>query len=196
MKALQGATKMAFLGFWISHIFFTILIDGQVVVPHLFPTVLREFLAWYCALFSDPLMSSAVTSITSSAVTESSPSSLLWFQALVTCELCFQLPFFIVAVRMLLLRVQSSKHHEHDDRYPDWFRYACIAYGSHTATTMAPILATLIVSSTSTAQERVTITALYLPYLIFPLWILRLAVQDDNDDNSSTTISSISKKQS
>ena len=175
---------MAFLGFWASHIFFTIFIDGQVVVPQLFPPLLKEFLAWYCACFKDPLMSQA---------TITTPQ-LLWFRAMVSCEMCFQLPFFIVAVRMLLL---SNHHHHHHHQYPNWFRYACIAYGSHTATTMAPILATLLINNPdATLPERILITALYLPYLIFPLWILRLAVQDDNnddhdnDDNNNSSTSS------
>jgi hypothetical protein len=167
MKALQGATKTAFLGFWISHIIFTIILDGQVVVPHLFPTVLRELLVWYCSLSNDPLISKATT------------PELLWFQALVSCELCFQLPFLIAAVRMLSSSLYTST-------YPNWFRYACIAYGSHTATTMAPILATLITNPEATLPERVLITALYLPYLIFPLWILLLAVQDDSDKIESS----------
>jgi hypothetical protein len=182
MKALQGATRMAFLGFWASHIFFTIIIDGQVVLPQwLFPPLLRDLLAWYAALLNDPLMSNSSNNNSTNSSSDSSSNSdsstgtggLLWFQALVTCELCFQLPFFIVAVRML----NNNKH----NYYPNWFRHACIAYGAHTATTMAPILATLISNTeAATVPERVIITALYLPYLIFPLWILLLAVQDGN----------------
>ena len=93
--------------------------------------------------------------------------NLLWFQSIVTLELLFQLPFFFVALYYLS---DAS-----DKSYPDSFRTACIAYGAHTATTMAPILATLVTNSNATMTERMAVTAVYLPYLVFPLWILWIA---------------------
>jgi hypothetical protein len=177
----------------LAHFLYHIIIDGQVVLPQwLFPPLLRDLLAWYAALLNDPLMSNSSNNNSTKSSSNSSSSSnsdsntgtggLLWFQALVTCELCFQLPFFIVAVCML----NNNKYIHNICYYPNWFRHACIAYGAHTATAMAPILATLILNTeAATVPERVIITALYLPYLIFPLWILLLAVQDNGcgDDN-------------
>ena len=61
--------------------------------------------------------------------------------------------------------------------YPQWFCYACIAYGAHTATTMAlfsPPLRPIDVEAT--LVERIMLFGVYLPYLIFPLWILSIAV--------------------
>jgi len=154
MKALQGATRAAFLGFFGSHIIFTLIVDAQALLPpSFFPTVLQDFLAWYASTLKDPLMSN--------------PRELLWFQSLIACELIFQLPYFFVAVYM----IGSTQ-----TVYPDWFRSACIAYGGHAATSMSPILATLATNENSTVAERAMILSVYLPYLIFPLWILGIAV--------------------
>ena len=160
MKALQGATRTALLGFFGSHIIFTLIIDAQALLPpSFFPAFLQDFLAWYAATLKDPLMSN--------------PRELLWFQSLIACEMAFQLPFFFAAVFM----IGSSSR----TIYPDWFRSACIAYGAHTATTMAPILATLATNEKATVMERAVILSVYLPYLIFPLWILFIAAKSSTE---------------
>jgi EXPERA (EXPanded EBP superfamily) len=118
MRALKGATRTAFLGFFSSHIFFTLIIDLQALLPPaVFPKAMQDFLVWYATTLKDPIMSD--------------PQSLLWFQSLIFCEMFFQLPFFFVACYFL----RSSDAVATD--YPDWFRTACIAYGAHTATTLA-----------------------------------------------------------
>jgi hypothetical protein len=43
---------------------------------------------------------------------------------------------------------------------------------------MVPILATLVTNPDVSLQERFLITAMYIPYLIFPLWILGIAATD------------------
>ena len=85
---------------------------------------------------------------------------LLWFKSFVVCEVLLALPYFFVACSNLLQSQQTV--------YPDAFRVASIAYGTHTATTMVPILATLITNSDATLPERVLMTAVYMPCLIFP----------------------------
>ena len=170
MKALQGSTRAAFLGFFASHIVFTVIVDGQALAGSRYPEVLQAFLAWYVAVFNDPLMG------------HPSPQ---WFQSLVAAEYCLQLPFFFVACYYLSNNnsLTNSKLHTDDDDcycYPARFRSACIAYGAHTATTMVPILTALATNANASDFERCIILAVYLPYLFFPLWILYIAVTDDD----------------
>lgn len=155
MRVLHGATKKAFLCFFASHIVFTVLMDGQALAGSIYPVMLQDFQAWFVAVFNDPLMG----------------TTPLWFQSLVAAELCLQLPFFFVACNFLSNTSLSQ--------YPGWFRSACIAYGAHTATTMVPILSTLFTNKSATSMERYILLAVYLPYLIFPLWILYIAVKDE-----------------
>jgi len=159
MKPLEGATRTAFLGFFASHIIFTALVDGQALFGQWYPQSFQDLNAWYATIFKDPLMGAA-------------PGELLWFQSLVMCEILFQVPFFFAACYFLAVA---------KDNYPDSFRCACIAYGAHTATTMAPILTTLVTNSAASIIERIAILGLYLPYLIFPLWILAIAVTDNEE---------------
>jgi len=177
MEPLTGTKRLAFLGFFASHIFITLFVDGQALLsPRLFPAPLKSMLAWYVETMKDPLMANA--------------SELVWFQSLVACELVFQVPFFFAACYFLWSRGSGGGGGDSGSRgvYPEWFRYWCIAYGSHTATTMVPILATLLLAvpenpddadattTTTTLTERISLVAVYLPYLVFPACILMLAL--------------------
>lgn len=165
MKAIQGTSRLAFLGFFSSHIVFSFIIDGQAVFPKsLYPKALQDLLTWYATTLKDPLMSNA--------------SNILWFRSFVGCEMLFQVPFFFAAC--LQLSSPSSF-------YPEWFRYACIAYGSHTATTMVPILATISTNTEATWMERALLLSVYAPYLIFPLWILQVAVTSSSSTKAKST---------
>ena len=160
MRSLSGITKTAFLGFFGSHIIFTLIVDLQAIAPPSWiPSFLSDFLRWYAAAFHDPLMGD--------------PRRHLWFQSMIFCEMLFQLPYFFVAVYYL----SSNK-----TVYPRWFQNACVAYGAHTATTLVPILATVATNAAATVAERWTLSCVYLPYLIFPLWILAIAVMSDDDN--------------
>ena len=198
MKTLTGATRLAFLGFFSSHIVFTILVDSQVVLPpSLVPQVLRDLLAFEVETFNDPIMRNA-----------RDKDTMLWFQSMVWLELLCQLPFFCWAVYNLLLfndkhnNASSSTSSNNNNQiiayyYPDSFRTACIAYGAHTATTMIPILATLLLgdnnNATITIGERIMVTGLYLPYLLFPLWILGIAATSTTSTTATITASKIKK---
>lgn len=158
MKPLQGATRLSMLVFFASHIFITLIIDSQAISPlEWIPVVLQDLLAFEVATFNDPLMGNA--------------RELLWFQSLVTCELLFQVPYFLAAVYFFRRETASA--------YPDWFRSVSIMYGAHTATTMVPILTILATNEAASLQERVLVTSMYFPYLIFPLWILWIAATDN-----------------
>ena len=155
MNSLKGITKQAFFGFFASHIVFTLIIDGQAIFPkYFFPVILQDLLQFYISNFNDPLMKHVP----------------LWFQSLIVLEFCIQLPFFFVACWYL-----SSKC----SRYPSWFRMACITYGAHVATSMIPILSCLVTNTDATFSERSRVVGAYLPYLIFPLWIWFIAINDD-----------------
>lgn len=152
MDAFTGTTRLILLGFFASHIIFTICLDGQALIPlSFFPQFLVDLGKFEVAAFNDPVMGNA--------------RNLVWFQSLVALELCFQLPFFCVAVYYLS---QSDR-----TVYPDGFRAACIAYGAHTSTTLVPILATFWSSEhVATTLERSFLTSLYFPYLAIPFWLL------------------------
>jgi len=162
MKAITGAANTAFVGFFSSHIFATILIDSQAVLPpRWIPGPLRGFLGWYVDFMKDPLMGNA--------------HNLLWFQCCVGLELVVQLPFFFWACQVL----SSSKNVK---QYPKRFAQASIAYAGHACTSMVPILATLATNPDATATQKAMILSVYLPYLIFPLALLYYATKDDDDD--------------
>ena len=157
MKALQGITKQAFMGFFASHIVFTLIIDGQAIFPPSFyPVMLRDLLQFYISNFNDPLMKHLP----------------LWFQSLIVLEFCIQLPFFFVSCWYL-----SSKN----GTYPSWFRLACITYGAHVGTSMIPILSCLVANTDANFDERCRVLGAYLPYLIFPVWIWFIAITADDE---------------
>lgn len=157
MQALQGTTRVVFMWFFVSHCFITFCIDGQALFPtKWYPTALTDLLAWEVSTFNDPLMGST--------------TNLLWFRSLVACEFLFQLPFFFTAIHFMSQRKGTT--------YPDWFRCACIAYGAHTATTMVPIIAALATNPKAGLQSKIVISEMYLPYAIFPLWLMWIAVTD------------------
>ena len=157
MKPFTGATRTAFLIFFSSHIPITLFVDSQALLPSwLYPQAVRDLLDFYVSFVNDPLMARP---------TFAGP----WFQSFVASELLFQLPFFCLAVRMMLSSTTF---------WPDWFRTACIMYGTHTVTTLIPILAQVVFNPESTTIEKLMTVSVYLPYLIFPAWLTVLAVMD------------------
>lgn len=158
MKALQGGSRVAFLVFFASHIVFTLCIDLQAIGKPWYPTLLQDLVTKYARLCGDPHMSEPFE---------------LWFQSIVLFEMIFQLPFFFVAVRMFS---EAALQH-----YPRWFQMACIIYGSHTATTLVPILPTLWYQEDPVPpwEKRILLVLIYLPYFVFPAWIAAIAAMDD-----------------
>jgi EXPERA (EXPanded EBP superfamily) len=183
MEALKGPLRAAYLGFFASHIVFTILVDGQALLPTAcYPKPVRQLVEWYAGTLSDPLMSR--------------PRTLLWFQSLIATELVFQLPFFVYACHTIY--TQTSL-------YSDTFRCAAIAYGASTATTLVPILATVMwapsypasadiaatsadsdKSLTPSLQQRAMLTLVYLPYLILPAYLAWYAASRPSNSAKKT----------
>lgn len=197
MKALQGTTRTIFLGFFASHVFATLCVDAQAIAPAAWvPQPLADLLEWYASNLNDPLMSR--------------PRELPWFQSLICMEILFQLPFFFWAVSVLssnrlgtfavvlqgvtantaacilvvelnfLLSLLSVCTTKLNTEYSDAFRCACIAYGAHTSTTMAPIITSVAMSATNTNMEKLALFGVYGPYLALPFWIMCLAAMDNN----------------
>lgn len=157
MKALEGGTRTTFYWFFVSHIFFSLLVDSQIIIPeHYIPSPLLQFNAWYSSTFKDELIANG--------------RNFIWFQSLILCEQIFQVPFFFVAVYYISNTTMKN--------YPVWFGPLCMAYGSHTATTLVPILASVMTNEKATFTERMILCNVYLPYLILPSYILYIAAVD------------------
>ena len=110
--AISELARKVFLTYFVTHIPATMLIDAQVVLPpRVVPTFARNALRWHISTNNDVLMAHQPA----------------WLRSLVMCELVFQLPFFFVAISALRRRDEGAK---------GWL----LAYGAHTATTLAPIL--------------------------------------------------------
>ncbi|KAL3810641.1 hypothetical protein ACHAXA_008165 [Cyclostephanos tholiformis] len=175
MPTLQGHTRTAFLCFFISHIPITLLIDSQAVFPRdWYPNFLRSMVEWYSTTFKDELMMHPPT----------------WFKSLVVIELLFQVPFFLVAVYYIIARGTRREDDDDDDddddvnvsiaRYDGAFRSSCTMYGSSTVTTMIPILSSILFArDDATVVERGRLMCLYLPYIIFPSWLLVIAMREE-----------------
>lgn len=153
LEKMEQLLSAVVIGYFASHIPITIFIDAQAVLPpSLFPALARDFLAWFCDTWRDPLMCAA-------------PGSAPWFAAIVSAELLFQLPFFFVALFAWIAR-------------REWLRLPLIFYGAHTATTLVPIYGTLVDAFSRgriDSSRFIFLAAVYAPYLIMPLFLAALA---------------------
>jgi len=90
-----------------------------------------------------------------------------WFSSLVAIEILFQLPFFVYAVSAMLKRRNINKN-------------LCIAYASSTATTLIPIFACILADEETSIEEKAVLLSFYLPYFIFPLWLIMIAASEQS----------------
>jgi len=164
MLTLRGNTRIAFLLFFASHIPITLLIDGQAFFRRsLYPQGFQDVVDWYAVTFKDKLMEHPVQP---------------WFSSLVSIEVIFQLPFFFLAIYAIL---QQPKHsHNRAIRGDGPFKSLCIIYGSSTATTLVPILQCILTNEETYMSEKGILLGFYLPYLIFPVWLVLIAVCNDD----------------
>lgn len=146
MKPFEGITRYVFLGFFLSHIPITLLLDGQASLFGItYPTAFTEFTAWYASTFQDPHFNR--------------DDYELWFRCFITVELLIQLPYFFVAVPM----IYSNK------TYPEWFRLASLVYAAQAITAIVPVLALVLFNPDASPSQRVILTSIYMPYLLVPL---------------------------
>lgn len=167
MKVIEGSTRIAFLAFFLSHIPITLLVDSQGVFGPYYSQILVDVVAGYCNLFGDVLMKNAPS------------TDYVWFSSLICCEILFQLPFFFVAVKMLTGGCNLNESSQQSQHYPEWFRMACIIYGSHVSTTLVPIIATFAANGEMSIRQKCATTAIYSPYLVFPFSLMWLAVREN-----------------
>ncbi|KAM9319263.1 sigma intracellular receptor 2 [Gastrophryne carolinensis] len=142
-----------FFFYFLSHIPITLMVDLQALLPAAwYPQQLLDLMKWYTVSFKDHLMMNPPP----------------WFKSFVLCEAFLQLPFFPVAAYAFF---------KGNCR---WIRVPAIVYSSHVATTVLSILAHLLYGDfpknsqidSPTQQERLTLVAVYSPYLVIPLLIL------------------------
>ena len=127
-----------------------------------------------------------------------------WFSSIVSLEILFQLPFFFVAVCALLMSQPNNNmnnKNKNNDSNADrqsmiqgtgYFRSLCIIYGSSTATTLIPIFGCILSDGETSMAEKSILLGFYLPYLIFPLWLVGIAV--GNEDMFSSANAKIKEK--
>ena len=135
--------RILYIAYFVTHIPITILIDLQGLFSTSYPQILSSILDWYIISFKDPLMRETPT----------------WFRSFLLCELCVQLPFFPVAIYGLIYQ-------------KNWIRIPLIIYGTHTATTVFPILSEICLSGALRQAEKITLSLIYLPYFLIPLLLV------------------------
>jgi hypothetical protein len=166
---ISKATRQTFLGFFASHIAFSVLLDGQILLPpSVFPQAIRDVREFYVVTFADPLIRG--------------PPFYPWFQSLVLFELIFQVPYFVVACKIL-----SSSSQALFVTVPRWFRALSIIYGAHAATTLVPILGHILSNPTNTLSEKAILFGFYFPYFVFPAsWVYILSQPEEKEDAESS----------
>mmetsp|Transcript_4445 Transcript_4445/g.11487 ORF Transcript_4445/g.11487 Transcript_4445/m.11487 type:complete len:182 (-) Transcript_4445:12-557(-) len=143
MRVIEGSARIAFLGYFLSHIPITLFIDAQGLFGPHFPKVLTDVVAWYNGIFGDVLMKNAPS------------TDFAWFSSLICCEILFQFPFFFVAIKYMLAGERASSSSGSRRRhYPEWFRMACIVYGTHVSTTLVPIIAVFVTNHEMTIRQK------------------------------------------
>lgn len=154
---MNPVLKWTFIVFFATHIPITLCVDLQALFGSHFPQLLRDLLAWYVSEFNDELMGNPP----------------VWFQSIVLLELIVQIPFFFVAIYALWTK-------------KSWIRIPSIAYGIHVATTVWPIMATVISSGNSSINQKIILLGFYFPYFAIPLFFaLYMMVHDKPFKNSA-----------
>ena len=135
---MHNIIRLIYLGYFFTHIPITILLDLQGLLPSSIYDALgvSNFFIWYHTAFDDHLMGTPP----------------IWLKSFLFSEMVFQLPFFFVAVDALRKKKCS-----------DLVKTLFIVYGTHTATTVLPILADFI------AASKYLLVAIYFPYFAIPL---------------------------
>ncbi|CAK9786822.1 unnamed protein product [Cutaneotrichosporon oleaginosum] len=146
----RSCDRVYFL-FLVSHIPATLMMDAQAVYPKwLVPGALESFGKWYIGLFRDPVMTGVLTR----------DGSMDFMMPFFYLEVVFQLPCFVLGAMGLW---------RNDKRvWP-----LLVAYGASTATTLLPVLQSLLwdtnTSPPLTTFELASLLSCYIPYLVVPL---------------------------
>ena len=138
--------------FFITHIPATVLMDSQAIFPpNVVPGFAKSLLKFHVDTNHDPLMA----------------RQPVWFKSFILFELLFQLPFFFVGFYAFY-------------KQRNWIRIPGIAYGTHTATTLIPILGEILYAKEiPDAGARLKLFLIYLPYLVIPAMIAVLLALEE-----------------
>jgi len=131
--------RWTLIGYFATHIPITLFVDLQGLIPSIYPASLSSLLAWYTNTFEDQLMKNPQP----------------WFKSFLFAEAVFQLPFFFVALFGLLKK-------------RNWVRIPSIIYGTHTATTVWPIMVETLAHTHSSYHNTLLLVLIYSPYFLFP----------------------------
>lgn len=135
--------RYALLAYFITHIPITLFIDMQFLFPEQYPDFLRRFVAThYVNKFGDYLMADLP----------------VWLETAMFFEI-LQIPYFFAATYAVIYR-------------KNWIRIPSIVYGSHVTTVVSMILADFYSSEKITYDQKVMLFSLYLPYLMFPFFLM------------------------
>ncbi|KAF8933485.1 transmembrane protein 6/97 [Dissophora ornata] len=144
---------LAMFVYFASHIPTTALMDlvplyPSFMAPYVKPLI--EFNNYYVENYKDPFMADR---------------SNIWFNTFLHMEAVVQLPLFIYAAWALYNNKKSAA------------LWICI-YSAHVITTVLPCLTTLNLGQPSdfpfhiSDSQKTFLTCLYMPWLLFPLWML------------------------
>ncbi|KAJ6657903.1 hypothetical protein lerEdw1_001823 [Lerista edwardsae] len=150
--AVTRLLEWVFAFYFLTHIPITLLIDLQGLVPGLHPESVKQLLKLYTTGSKDSLMADPP----------------VWYKSFMYCEAFLQFPFFFVATYAFFKGGCR------------WVRTPAIIYATHVMTSLIPILAHILFADFSkskypapeTLQERLTLSAIYFPYLLIPLLLL------------------------
>ncbi|KAH9515158.1 Transmembrane protein 97 [Bulinus truncatus] len=142
-----------FFIYFLTHIPISLLVDFQSLIPaDYYPQQLIDLKGWYCREYRDVMMAD--------------PPS--WFKSLIICEF-FQFPFFFFGAYGFFKGAKQCK----------WLRWPCVVYGTHVATTLAPIFGYVLfedfsktaLPSPRNLNECLVLLSFYCPYFIIPFLI-------------------------
>lgn len=156
-RFLPFKMKGLYLCYFLTHVPVTVLIDAQAALPRaLFPRFAIALYDWHVETHQDVLLANPP----------------VWFRSFIICELLFQLPLFLYAIRVLYGCVDLAV-------LPPLAQRLFVAYGAHVATTLVPILSTIYTSSLLTSHQRAILSLLYAPYFVIPLTLLCTFILSD-----------------
>jgi len=172
VSIFQRPLDLVFVIFFVTHVPTTLFVDCQCILPaEYFPKACHDLLQFHLDNFKDPLMGTCPA----------------WLRSIIWCELLLQVPFFLAATYAFVcsknwIRLVSPLLHMPLAPFPCALtrtslsvsppsRKPALMYGIHTATTLVPILGSLWLNSDAKLSdvERLTLTGIYLPYLVMPL---------------------------
>jgi len=154
------------LFYYVIHVPITLFCDSQVVLPSsYYPSFLLDAMKNYTVMFEDKLCAQQPT----------------WFWSMTFVEVFVQFPFFFVSIYAFLMK-------------RNWIRIPTIIYGSHVATTLIPILGSVLFDPLLKPKNDLALcglVAIYSVWLVFPVWMTYYAWVNEDLFATGTTTKSV-----